>query len=62
MALHGDYMTKFKDQAIRLQRMDTSSLNKDELENERLLLCSALIKCADISNVVRIDTTFPYLL
>ncbi|KAI8876233.1 HD-domain/PDEase-like protein [Backusella circina FSU 941] len=53
MALHADYMSKFKDQAIRLQRMDLNTLSKEELENERLLMCSALIKCADISNVAR---------
>ncbi|KAI8074002.1 hypothetical protein BC940DRAFT_78359 [Gongronella butleri] len=49
MSLHNDYVAKFKEQTFRL-RNSTSALDDDQ---ERLLLCSAIIKCADISNVAR---------
>lgn len=48
MSLHGDYVCKIKEQATRFSTKTT----QDE-EKERILLCSALIKCADISNVAR---------
>lgn len=48
MSLHNDYVAKIKKQA---NRFNTNS-HLDEQE-ERNLLCSALIKCADISNVAR---------
>lgn len=48
MSLHNDYVSKIKEQA---NRFNTNS-HLDEQE-ERNLLCSALIKCADISNVAR---------
>ncbi|KAI8981725.1 hypothetical protein BDF20DRAFT_862861 [Mycotypha africana] len=49
MSLHLDYVSQIKEQAHRFQ---TNQLLKDE-EQERVLLCTALIKCADISNVAR---------
>ncbi|KAI7858141.1 hypothetical protein BDC45DRAFT_434195 [Circinella umbellata] len=51
MSLHNDYVTKIKNQAERLR--DLSALDESSREEERMLLCSALIKCADISNVTR---------
>ncbi|ORX62559.1 HD-domain/PDEase-like protein [Hesseltinella vesiculosa] len=49
MSLHNDYVAKFKEQTARF-RTSHSALDEDQ---ERLLLCSAIIKCADISNVAR---------
>ncbi|CDH50397.1 3-cyclic-nucleotide phosphodiesterase rega [Lichtheimia corymbifera JMRC:FSU:9682] len=51
MSLHNDYVSRIKEQAIRLK--DVRSLDPAAQEEERILLCSALIKCADISNVTR---------
>ncbi|KAI9486281.1 MAG: hypothetical protein EXX96DRAFT_548412 [Benjaminiella poitrasii] len=50
MSLHGDYVKRIKEQKERLtdDRWDPARC----LE-ERLLFCSGLIKCADISNVAR---------
>ncbi|KAL0090378.1 hypothetical protein J3Q64DRAFT_1729565 [Phycomyces blakesleeanus] len=53
MSLHSDYVTKIKEQADRMKTIDLNSLDSVALQNERLLLCSGLIKCADISNVTR---------
>lgn len=53
MALHSDYVEKIQQQAKRLDTIDVNTLDCPTLEKERILLCSALIKCADISNVVR---------
>ncbi|KAI9484431.1 hypothetical protein BDB00DRAFT_855679 [Zychaea mexicana] len=51
MSLHNDYVTRIKGQAARLRNL--SALSDSAREEERMLLCSALIKCADISNVTR---------
>ncbi|KAI8147557.1 hypothetical protein BJV82DRAFT_507989 [Fennellomyces sp. T-0311] len=51
MSLHNDYVKKIKDQPVRLRNL--SALDESAREEERMLLCSALIKCADISNVTR---------
>lgn len=48
MSLHSEYVLKIKQQSTRFS---TNTLLTDE--EERNLLCSALIKCADISNVAR---------
>ncbi|KAJ8652111.1 hypothetical protein O0I10_012262 [Lichtheimia ornata] len=53
MSLHGDYVEKIKTQASRLANVNVHTMDPATLENERLLICSALIKCADISNVTR---------
>ncbi|KAG1006254.1 hypothetical protein G6F27_008478 [Rhizopus arrhizus] len=53
MALHSDYVEKIQQQAKRLDTIDVNTLDCPTLEKERILLCSALIKCADISNVAR---------
>lgn len=49
MSLHNDYVIKIQQQAMRFSK---SRVKQDEAE-ERQLICSALIKCADISNVAR---------
>ncbi|CAO3599624.1 unnamed protein product [Absidia cylindrospora] len=51
MSLHNEYVQKIKEQARRLG--DKSSPAKVDEDQERLLICSAIIKCADISNVAR---------
>ncbi|KAI8082829.1 uncharacterized protein BX664DRAFT_339159 [Halteromyces radiatus] len=51
MSLHNDYVLKIQEQATRL--LDRTPTSKIDEEQERLLLCSAIIKCADISNVAR---------
>ncbi|KAI8340806.1 hypothetical protein BC941DRAFT_418224 [Chlamydoabsidia padenii] len=51
MSLHNEYVMKIKEQATRLRSRSTST--KVDEEQERLLICSAIIKCADISNVAR---------
>ncbi|CAO3665284.1 unnamed protein product [Rhizopus stolonifer] len=53
MAFHAEYVEKIKAQAKRLESVDTNTLDFATREKERLLLCSALVKCADISNVAR---------
>ncbi|KAL0096158.1 hypothetical protein J3Q64DRAFT_1706515 [Phycomyces blakesleeanus] len=53
MAHHGDYVIKIKEQATRLRTTLFHEMCEAECEKERLLLCSAIIKCADISNVAR---------
>lgn len=51
MSLHLEYVTKIKEQATRVNSMD--AMDEQQKELERNLICSALIKCADISNVAR---------
>ncbi|CEP18202.1 hypothetical protein [Parasitella parasitica] len=51
MSLHLEYVTKIKEQATRTNSIDT--MNEEQKELERNLICSGLIKCADISNVAR---------
>ncbi|KAI9316738.1 hypothetical protein BX666DRAFT_1858840 [Dichotomocladium elegans] len=53
MSHHNDYVEKIKAQADRIAKMDIEKLDSAARENERLLICNALIKCADISNVAR---------
>ncbi|CAO3648729.1 unnamed protein product [Cunninghamella echinulata] len=51
MSLHNEYVMKINEQAARF-RCRTKDTVIDE-EQERLIICSAIIKCADISNVAR---------
>ncbi|RCH80784.1 3',5'-cyclic-nucleotide phosphodiesterase, partial [Rhizopus stolonifer] len=53
MALHSDYVTRIKEQKERLVDSDPSDWDAARCLEERLLFCSGLIKCADISNVAR---------
>ncbi|KAI9323244.1 hypothetical protein BX666DRAFT_1884687 [Dichotomocladium elegans] len=52
MSLHNDYVARIKEQAARL-RNNPEVLDPNTVDEDRILLCSALIKCADISNVTR---------
>lgn len=58
MGLHFDYVGKIKEQTERLRIRNTpeGSIPKPNQasidEQERLVLCGTLIKCADISNAV----------
>ncbi|CAO3682564.1 unnamed protein product [Rhizopus stolonifer] len=53
MSLHGDYVTKIKEQNKRLMDCHPNDWDEAKIIEERLLFCSGLIKCADISNVAR---------
>lgn len=53
MGLHFDYMKKLGDIQEKLQdNNSTEGWNGRQLEEQKALACSLLIKCADISNVV----------
>ncbi|KAG2200141.1 hypothetical protein INT47_012422, partial [Mucor saturninus] len=53
MALHSDYVLKINEQKLRLEESDPNDWDAAKCLEERLLFCSGLIKCADISNVAR---------
>lgn len=54
MGLHFDYMKKLGDVQERLQVNNTTDgWNGRQIEENKSLACSLLIKCADISNVAR---------
>lgn len=53
MGLHFDYMKKLGDVQGKLQANNsTDGWNGRQIEEQKALACSLLIKCADISNVV----------
>jgi hypothetical protein len=53
MGLHFDYMKKLGDVQEKLQDNNTTDgWNGRQVEEQKALACSLLIKCADISNVV----------
>lgn len=55
MGLHFDYMKKLADLKEKLSANDsTEGWNSRMVEEQKALACALLIKCADISNVVRI--------
>ncbi|GAA5814327.1 hypothetical protein MFLAVUS_007821 [Mucor flavus] len=51
MSMHDEYVHKITDQAERIKNIDLT--DKSACEKEKVLLCGALIKCADISNCAR---------
>ncbi|CAO3673115.1 unnamed protein product [Umbelopsis ramanniana] len=54
MGLHNDYVAKFRDQADRLKQNGPIDISDEKTcDQERMLLFSAIIKCADIGNVSR---------
>ncbi|KAG2232414.1 hypothetical protein INT48_005717 [Thamnidium elegans] len=53
MALHSDYVIKINEQKLRLEESDPYDWDAAKCLEERLLFCSGLMKCADISNVAR---------
>jgi len=60
MSRHFAFVTEITDMGKRAQRKEAPSAGRD-LEADRLLLCSGLIKCADISNPVRLLLPLPLL-
>lgn len=50
MSLHDEYVQKITEQSQRLNHIDPS--DSTNCEKEKIILCAALIKCADISNCV----------
>lgn len=53
MALHSDYVIKINEQKLRIEESDPHDWDEAKCLEERLLFCSGLMKCADISNVAR---------
>lgn len=54
MGLHFDYMKRLGDTQEKLQENNsTDGWNGRQIEEQKALACSLLIKCADISNVAR---------
>lgn len=57
MGLHFDYMKRLGDTQEKLQENNsTDGWNGRQIEEQKALACSLLIKCADISNVVCIKS------
>lgn len=52
MSMHDEYVQKISDQAERIKVHGIDFSDKLACEKEKILLCGALIKCADISNCV----------
>jgi hypothetical protein len=52
MSMHDEYVIKIKDQAERFKANGIDFSDRTACEKEKILLCGALIKCADISNCV----------
>ncbi|KAG0171218.1 3',5'-cyclic-nucleotide phosphodiesterase [Apophysomyces sp. BC1015] len=53
MSLHDEYVQKVRDQVDRVRDKGFDISNEAQRNRERLILCGALIKCADISNCAR---------
>jgi hypothetical protein len=53
MGLHGEYVAKINDQLERLRTKGLDMNDEAACDQERLLICGALIKCADIGNCTR---------
>ncbi|RCH99180.1 3',5'-cyclic-nucleotide phosphodiesterase [Rhizopus azygosporus] len=53
MSLHDDYVQKINDQAKRIRENAIDTTDNAAIEREKIILCGALIKCADISNCAR---------
>jgi hypothetical protein len=52
MGMHDDYVNKIQRQRERLDTSPVDVSNNDRAEEEILLICGSLIKCADIGNCV----------
>lgn len=52
MGLHGEYVAKINDQLKRLRTKGLDLSDEAACDQERLIICGALIKCADIGNCV----------
>ncbi|KAI9014000.1 hypothetical protein CLU79DRAFT_871073 [Phycomyces nitens] len=53
MGRHDEYVKKVEEQSIRLKSNGINFQDENQCEQERLIICGALIKCADISNCAR---------
>ncbi|CAO3612365.1 unnamed protein product [Mucor hiemalis] len=53
MSMHDEYVLKINEQAVRLREHKIDFSDKAACEKEKIILCGALIKCADISNCAR---------
>ncbi|KAI8334442.1 hypothetical protein BC941DRAFT_432989 [Chlamydoabsidia padenii] len=53
MGLHDDYVNRIQRQQERLYASPIDASNEDQAEDEIILICGSLIKCADISNCAR---------
>lgn len=52
MSMHDEYVRRVEEQAEAWKNDDIDITNKEVCDRERLTLCGALIKCADIGNCV----------
>ena len=52
MGMHDDYVQRIEKQADHWHNHDIDLNNESEKDQERLTICGALIKCADIGNCV----------
>lgn len=52
MSMHDEYVRRVEEQAEAWKNDDIDISNKEVCDRERLTLCGALIKCADIGNCV----------
>ncbi|KAI7848061.1 hypothetical protein BDC45DRAFT_326020 [Circinella umbellata] len=53
MGMHDDYVQRIEKQADHWHNHDIDLNNESEKDQERLTICGALIKCADIGNCTR---------
>ncbi|GAN08405.1 hypothetical protein MAM1_0203d07916 [Mucor ambiguus] len=53
MSCHQEYVESFKGQLQRLKTHTMDLTNDDTRDKERMILCSIIMKCADISNCAR---------
>ncbi|KAL0077051.1 hypothetical protein F4703DRAFT_1742946, partial [Phycomyces blakesleeanus] len=53
MGRHEEYVKSVEEQAVRLKKNAINFQDERQCEQERLIICGALIKCADISNCAR---------
>ncbi|KAI7895327.1 uncharacterized protein EV154DRAFT_495633 [Mucor mucedo] len=53
MSMHDEYVQNIQEQAQRFKRQGIDLSDKAACEKDKILLCGALIKCADISNCAR---------
>lgn len=51
MSRHFPFVAKLQELG---RKLDSRDRHPSEIEEDRLLLCSGLMKCADISNPVRV--------
>ena len=60
MGMHDDYVQRIERQGDYWHNNDIDLNDEFEKDQERLTICGALIKCADIGNCVCIDYIFTH--